>query len=139
MLTLEESNVIIEQALLKAKEMNLPPLSIVVLDEGGHLKNMRRQDGARFFLAQIAFGKAWGAVAMGRSTRELGNRFSDRPYFLNALVNLADGKFVTVPGGVLISKNGQIVGAVGVSGASSDEDEACAIAGIEAAGYEAGI
>ena len=139
MLTLEKSNMIIEHALEKAKEMNLPPLSIVVVDEGGHLKNMRRQDGARFMLAQIAYGKAWGAVAMGRSSRELGNRFQDRPHFLNALVNLADGRIVPVPGGVLILHNGNIVGAVGVSGASSDEDEACAVFGIEAAGFKAKV
>ena len=69
----------------------------------------------------------------------MGEIFIDRPHFLNALINLADGKFVAVPGGVLIAKDGQVVGAVGISGASSDEDEACAIAGIEAAGFEAKI
>ncbi len=139
MLTLDASNTIIEHALQKAQEMNLPPLSIAVVDQGGHLKSIVRQDNAPFFLATIAYGKAWGAVSMGRSTRKMGEIFIDRPHFLNALINLADGKFVAVPGGVLIAKDGQVVGAVGISGASSDEDEACAIAGIEAAGFEAKI
>lgn len=139
MLTLDASNTIIEHALQKAQEMNLPPLSIAVVDQGGHLKSIVRQDNAPFFLVTIAYGKAWGAVSMGRSTRKMGEIFIDRPHFLNALINLADGKFVAVPGGVLIAKNGQVVGAVGISGASSDEDEACAIAGIEAAGFEAKI
>lgn len=74
---------------------------------------------------------------MRRSTRAMEARFKDRPHFLNSLVHLAEGNLVPVAGGVLIAKDGQVLGALGVSGASSDEDEACAKTGIEAAGFEA--
>jgi uncharacterized protein GlcG (DUF336 family) len=137
-ISLREATTIIEAALAKGRAMGLPPLAVVALDAGGHLKALAREDGATFFRPTIALGKAWGALAMGSSSRRLGERLQDRPSFLASLGQLADGRVVPVAGGVLVRRGADVVGAVGVSGASSDEDEACAIAGIEAAGLTAG-
>ena len=135
-LTLEKAAIIVDKTLEKARELKLRPLCVAVLDEGGHLKALKREDEASILRPQIAIGKAWGAVGMGESTRELGQRLKDRPTFLNSLSDLSDGKVVPVAGGVLILEGNSIIGAVGVSGGTSDEDEACAIEGIRAAGLE---
>jgi len=132
-LTLEKAAIIVDKTLEKARELKLRPLCVAVLDEGGHLKALKREDEASILRPQIAIGKAWGAVGMGESTRELGQRLKDRPTFLNSLSDLSDGKVVPVAGGVLILEGNSIIGAVGVSGGTSDEDEACAIEGIQAA------
>jgi len=133
-LTLENASIIVDKTLEKARELKIRPLCVAVLDEGGHLKALKREDEASILRPQIAIGKAWGAVGMGESTRELGQRLKDRPTFLNSLSDLSDGKVVPVAGGVLILEDNSIIGAVGVSGGTSDEDEACAIEGIRAAG-----
>jgi len=133
-LTLEKASIIVDKTLEKARELKIRPLCVAVLDEGGHLKALKREDGASILRPQIAIGKAWGAVGMGESSRELGQRLKDRPTFLNSLSDLSDGKVVPVAGGVLILEDNSIIGAVGVSGGTSDEDEACAIEGIRAAG-----
>ncbi len=133
-LTLEKAAIIVDKTLEKARELKLRPLCVAVLDEGGHLKALKREDEASILRPQIAIGKAWGAVGMGESTRELGQRLKDRPTFLNSLSDLSDGKVVPVAGGVLILEGNSIIGAVGVSGGTSDEDEACAIEGLRAAG-----
>ena len=135
-LTLEKASIIVDKTLEKARELKIRPLCVAVLDEGGHLKALKREDGASILRPQIAIGKAWGAVGMGESSRELGQRLKDRPTFLNSLSDLSDGKVVPVAGGVLILDGNSIIGAVGVSGGTSDEDEACAIEGIRAAGLE---
>jgi uncharacterized protein GlcG (DUF336 family) len=135
-LTLEKASIIVDKTLEKARELKIRPLCVAVLDEGGHLKALKREDGASILRPQIAIGKAWGAVGMGESSRELGQRLKDRPTFLNSLSDLSDGKVVPVAGGVLILEDNSIIGAVGVSGGTSDEDEACAIEGIRAAGLE---
>jgi len=135
-LTLEKAAIIVDKTLEKARELKLRPLCVAVLDEGGHLKALKREDEASILRPQIAIGKAWGAVGMGESTRELGQRLKDRPTFLNSLSDLSDGKVVPVAGGVLILEGNSIIGAVGVSGGTSDEDEACAIGGLRAAGLE---
>ncbi len=135
-LTLEKAAIIVDKTLEKARELKLRPLCVAVLDEGGHLKALKREDEASILRPQIAIGKAWGAVGMGESTRELGQRLKDRPTFLNSLSDLSDGKVVPVAGGVLIFEGNSIIGAVGVSGGTSDEDEACAIEGLRAAGLE---
>jgi len=132
-LTLEKASIIVDKTLEKARELKIRPLCVAVLDEGGHLKALKREDEASILRPQIAIGKAWGAVGMGESTRELGQRLKDRPTFLNSLSDLSDGKVVPVAGGVLILEGNSIIGAVGVSGGTSDEDEACAIEGIQAA------
>jgi uncharacterized protein GlcG (DUF336 family) len=135
-LTLEQAASIIDHGLAKAREMKIRPLCIAVLDEGGNLKALKRDDGASILRPQIAIGKAWGAIGMGESSRSLGNRLKDRPAFLGALSDMSGGKVVPVPGGVLIMHGATIIGAVGASGGTAEEDEACAVAGIEAAGLE---
>lgn len=137
-LTLANADLIIETALITAAELKLKPLTVAVLDAGGHLVALRRQDGASVMRPKIAMGKANGAIAMGLGSRALFNRAQEQPYFIQSMNALADGSLVPVPGGVLIrEKSGAIVGAVGITGDSSDNDEACAIAGIQAAGLQA--
>ncbi|OGP24379.1 MAG: GlcG protein [Deltaproteobacteria bacterium GWA2_57_13] len=135
-LTLEQASVIVDRAIAKARELKIRPLCVAVLDDGGHVKALKREDGASILRPQIAIGKAWGAIGMGESSREIGQRLKERPAFLGALSDMSGGKVVPVPGGVLILKDLVIIGAVGISGATSDEDEACAIEGIRAAGLE---
>lgn len=139
-LTLEKANQIIETAINKARELNMAPLTVVVLDGAGHLKAMQREDGASMIRQQIATAKAWGAVSMGVSSRSLAGVAVQRPDFMKALIGLADGKVMPVPGGVLIrDEDNNLIGAIGISGDVSDQDERCAIAGIEAAGFVAGV
>jgi uncharacterized protein GlcG (DUF336 family) len=139
-LTLDKANIIIEIAINKARELNMAPLTVVVLDAAGHLKAMQREDGASMIRQQIATAKAWGAVNMGVSSRSLAGVAVQRPDFMKALIGLADGKVMPVPGGVLIrDKDNTLIGAIGISGDISDQDERCAIAGIEAAGFVAGV
>jgi uncharacterized protein GlcG (DUF336 family) len=135
-LTLEKAAMIADQTLAKARESKFRPMCVAVLDEGGYLKTLKREDGASILRPQIAIGKAWGSLGMGESSRQLGERLKDRPSFLGALTTMAEGKVVPVPGGVLIIQDKDIIGAVGVSGGTADEDEACAIAGIKGAGLE---
>lgn len=135
-LTLEKASTIVDKALAKAREMKYRPMCVAVLDEGGHVKALKREDGASILRPQIAIGKAWGAVGMGESSRQLGERLKERVAFLGALSDMSGGKVVPVAGGVLILQGGAIIGAVGVSGGTADEDEACAIEGIKAAGLE---
>ena len=139
-LTLEQAGVIIEKALEKGREMGLNPLTVAVVDDGGNLKAFAREDGPGAALRpQIATGKAFGAVGMGLSSRTLNERVLDRPHFGVALVGASQGRLVPVPGGVLIKDGDAIIGAVGISGDTSDNDEAAAVAGIEAAGLSPGI
>ena len=139
-LTLDKANLIIQTAINKARELNMAPLTVVVLDAAGHLKAMQREDGASMIRQQIATAKAWGAVNMGVSSRSLAGVAVQRPDFMKALIGLADGKVMPVPGGVLIrDEENSLIGAIGISGDVSDQDERCAIAGIEAAGFIAGV
>lgn len=137
-LTLASSNSIIAAAFAKGKELGLKPLGVAVLDAGGHLVAFQRQDGASFLRPEIASGKAFGALATGMGSRALAKTAVERPHFMVGLSGVSDGRIVPVPGGVLIrAADGEIIGAVGISGDTSDNDEACAIAGIEAAGFQA--
>jgi uncharacterized protein GlcG (DUF336 family) len=137
LLTLKQAEVIIDQALTKARQMNLPPLAVVVLDDSGHIKAVKREDGASMFRVDIGQGKAWGAVAMGCSSRALANRAKQNPNFFLTLAATSSGKLLPQQGGVLIrDAAGAILGAVGISGASGDEDEACAAHGVEQAGLK---
>lgn len=139
-LTLEYANQIIQAAISKARLLNMSPITVVVLDQAGHLKAMQREDGASLIRQEIATAKAWGAVNMGISSRNLGVVAEQRPDFMNALIGVAEGKIMPVPGGVLIRDSGNnLLGAVGISGDVSDRDERCAIVGIEAAGFIAGL
>jgi len=135
---LDQARRIIAAALEKGAALGLKPLSVAVLDAGGNLKAFERQDGASVLRFQVAHGKAFGAIGMGIGSRALFERAQQQPYFVQALNGLAGGAVVPVPGGVLVkTAAGAIVGAVGVTGDTSDNDEICAIAGIEAAGLVA--
>jgi len=137
-LTLVQANNIIAKALEKAREMKIKPVSVVVLDDGGHLKAMQREDGASMFRFDVATGKAWAAVAMGASSRALAARAKDNPNFFVTLAATAHGKFLPQTGGVLIrDARGAIVGAAGASGGTGDEDEAVCAYGVEQAGFTA--
>ena len=137
-LTLAQANKIIAKALEKAREMKIKPVSVVVLDDGGHLKAMQREDGASMFRFDVATGKAWAAVAMGASSRALAGRAKDNPNFFVTLAATAHGKFLPQTGGVLIrDARGAIVGAAGASGGTGDEDEAVCAYGVEQAGFTA--
>ena len=139
-LTLKKANQIIHGSLTKARQLNLAPLTVVVLDENGFLKAMQREDGATMLKQDIAMAKAWGAVNMGMSSRSLAVMAEQRPAFMNALVDIAGGKVMPAPGGVLIrDEDNHIIGSVGISGDVSDQDERSAVAGIKEAGLIAGI
>jgi len=138
-LTLDKASIICDQALAKARELKIRPLSVAVLDDGGNLKALKRDDGASILRPQIAISKAWGAIGMGESSRSLADRLKDRPAFLGALSDMSGGKVVPVAGGVLIMDGGTIIGAAGASGGTADEDEACVVAGIQAAGLSARV
>ena len=135
-LNLEKANIICARAIAHAHENKIRPLCIVVLDDGGNLKALQRDDGTSLLRPTIAAGKAWGAIGMGESSRHLGQRLKEMPAFLGALSAMSGGKVVPVAGGVLIMDGESIVGAAGASGATADEDEACVVAGIKAAGLE---
>ena len=137
-LTLAAANTIIEQAFTKAAELKLRPLGISVLDAGGHLVAFQRQDGASLLRPQMSAGKAFGALAVGMGSRRLEAFAKERPHLVAGISDVSGKGIVPVAGGVLIrDKSGEIIGAVGISGDSSDNDEAAAIAGIEAAGFTA--
>ena len=116
----------------------MQPLTIVVLDAGGQMKAMKRDDRSSLLRPGIAGGKAWGVLGMGFGGREFARRAAANPVFLQALMAASGGRIVPVPGGVLIrDAGGEIIGSVGISGDTSDKDEACAVAGIAAAGLKA--
>ncbi|SDB13951.1 GlcG/HbpS family heme-binding protein [Belnapia rosea] len=134
-LTLDQANAIIAAALAKGHELGLMPLTVVVLDAGGQVKAMQREDGSSLLRPEIAEGKAHGVLALGLGGRELARRAQAMQGFMNALSDLAGGKAVPVPGGVLAcDASGLILGAVGISGDVSAQDEVCAVAGITAVG-----
>ena len=133
--TLEQANTIISAGQAKGREMGIGPLTIVVLDDGGHLVSMQREDKSGILRFEIAFGKAWGGLAIGRSSRANEADILTREHFGVALAAASNGRIIPVAGGVLIlDEEGLVAGAVGVTGDSSDNDEACAVAGIETAG-----
>ncbi len=132
--TLEQALTITRGALQHALEVSAAPLTVAVLDNAGRLVSLQRQDGSSLLRPDIAIGKAWGAIALGRSSRGLAEMTAARPAFMAAVNVLAQGNILPVPGGVLIrDAQNQILGSVGVSGDLSDLDEACAVAGIQLA------
>ena len=140
-LTLETAQTIAAATLRTAREKSFKPLSVVVYDARGALKALLSEDGTSLKRAEIAMGKAYGALAMGVGSRALHKMATDRPYFVAAATHAVGGQLVPVPGGVLVKDaQGGILGAVGVSGDTSDNDESAAAAGIEAAGlvFDAG-
>jgi uncharacterized protein GlcG (DUF336 family) len=142
-LTLAQASTIVDKALEKGRELRLHPLTVVVLDAGGHLVAMKREDKSGILRTQIATGKAWGTLGMGFGGREFARRAAAGGVFLQALMAASDGRVVPAPGGVLIRDAagdipgdipGDIIGAVGISGDTSDKDETCAVHGIRSAG-----
>jgi uncharacterized protein GlcG (DUF336 family) len=134
-LTLAQASVIVDKALERGHELALAPLTVVVLDAGGHLKAAKREDNSSLLRETIAAGKAWGVLGMGFGGRELARRAAKAPGFFGALSDMSGGRMVPVPGGVLIrAADRSIIGSVGISGDTSEKDEDCAVRGIEAAG-----
>ena len=137
-LSLEAAQTILATAQKHARDNKYNPLAIIVLDGRGALRTGLSEDGTSLLRWKVAFGKAWGAVAWGAGSKRLEKVAQERPYFMAAAAHLADGGILPVGGGVLIRNSDKtIVGAVGISGDTSDNDEAAAIAGIKAAGFEA--
>lgn len=137
-LTLAQASRIVDAALEKGHEIRCAPLTVAVLDAGGHLVALKREDHSGIMRPDIAIGKAWGALGMGFGSRELFERAAKQPMFITALAAASAGRLIPVPGGVLIKDAaGDIIGGVGISGDTSDRDEACAVAGIQAAGLAA--
>lgn len=137
-LTLDTARKILDATLAKAGEIKLKPLVVCVLDARGCVKASAAQDGTSLMRGEIAHGKAWGALALGMGSRAIFQRAQEQPYFVDAVNTLAKGALIPVPGGVLIrDAGGALLGAVGVSGDTSDNDEIAAVAGIEAAGLKA--
>ena len=137
-LTLDVARKILDVALAKGVEKKLKPLVVTVLDARGCIKASAAQDGTSLLRSEIAHGEAYGALAMGMGSRALFQRAQEQAYFIGAVNALAQGALVPVPGGVLFhDAGGALLGAVGVSGDTSDNDEICAVAGIEAAGLKA--
>ena len=137
LLSLEVADKIVDQALQLGLIEEMHPLAVAVLDNGGHPVVVKRQDGAGIMRCDIAIGKAWGALGMVMPSKLIRDRLSDRPSFQSALAAVSMGRFVPVPGGVLINDgNNETIGAVGVSGDTSDKDEYCAIQAILAASYK---
>jgi len=138
MLTLAAASLIVDKALEKGRELKLKPLTVVVLDAGGHLKAAKREDGSSLLRPEIAGGKAWGVLGMGFGGREFARRAAANPAFVQALSVASGGRIVPVPGGVLIrDAQGEIAGAVGISGDTSENDETCATYAIGSAGLKA--
>jgi len=136
--TLAQASTIVDVALKTGRDTKCAPLSVAVLDAGGHLVAFKREDKSGILRFDIAFGKAWGALGMGFGSRTLFERAANTPQFFTMLAAASGGRIVSNPGGVLIRDGGgDIIGAVGISGDTSEKDEACAIAGIEAAGLKA--
>ena len=138
MITLSQAQTAIAAALAKGRELGLSPLTVAVLDAGGHLTALGREDGSSTLRPQIAVGKAAGALGLGISSRKIGENAVARPTFFASLHALAPQGVVPAAGGVIVvNGDGTPIGAVGVTGDTSDNDEACALAGIAAAGLEA--
>jgi uncharacterized protein GlcG (DUF336 family) len=137
-LTLNIAVNLANQAISAGRAISAAPLTVAVLDAGGHLITLQREDGASLLRPQIAIGKAWGAIALGKGSRLLAQDAQQRPAFFAALNSLGQGSVVPVPGGVLIrDQDGSVLGAVGISGDLSDVDEQCAIRAIETQGLSA--
>ncbi len=135
-ITLAQANAMIDGALEHAASHSLNPLTVAVLDAGGHIIALQRQDNAGILRPEIAIGKAWGTLGMGLGGRALAKRSQIAPAFYTALVGASEGRVIPVPGGVLVrDSDGVIIGAVGISGDMPDQDEACAASGIKHAGF----
>lgn len=139
-ISLRRARTIIRKALEKGRDMELKPLSVIVLDAGGHVQAFEREDGASPGRFAIAHGKAYGSIMLGIAGTAQMARADAQAYFITSVNGLYGGQLVPVPGGVLVrDKRGKVIGAVGVTGDTSDNDAAAAVAGIEAVGLTAEI
>jgi uncharacterized protein GlcG (DUF336 family) len=137
-ITLDQANAAITAALAHGRQLGLKPLSVAILDPGGHLVAFQRGDGASLLRPQISVGKASGALALGISSRRIGEMAEDRPAFVGALGGIAAHGIVPAAGGIIIvDAQDQVIGAIGVTGDTSDQDEACALAALAATGLAA--
>lgn len=137
-LTLAQANAMIEAAFAKGKELGLKPLTVTIHDPGGHMIACQRQDGASTLRVKLAGGKACGALALGVSSRLVGEMAVERPHFIASVDNMDAGGMVPAAGGVIVcDEGGMIVGAIGVTGDTSDNDEVCALAAIQDQGLTA--
>jgi uncharacterized protein GlcG (DUF336 family) len=138
-LTLTQASIIVDSALKAGRDAKYMPLTVVVLDSGGHLVAAKREDDSGIIRFEVAAGKAYGALGLGWGSRSTMTRVAQNPNFLTSVVAASGGRLVPNPGGVLIRDAGgkKIIGAVGISGDTGDNDEICAVAGIEAAGLNA--
>jgi uncharacterized protein GlcG (DUF336 family) len=139
-LTLDMARGIADSVLAKSKELGLKPIAVAVFDERGCLRAFAAQDGTSLLRGEVAQGKAYGALALGMGSRAIFKRAQEQAFFINAVNTLAQGKIIPVAGGVLMRDSREILlGAVGVSGDTSDNDEICVLAGIAAAGLIADV
>ena len=139
-ITLDIARTILDAALAKSVELKLKPLAIAVLDPRGCMVAFAAQDGTSLLRGEVARGKAYGALALGIGSRAIFKRAQEQAFFVDAVNTLAQGAIVPVPGGVLIrDSTGALVGAAGISGDTSDNDELCALAGIAVAGLVADV
>ena len=138
-LTLAQAVQIADGALAKAREIACKPMTVAIVDAGGCLLVLKREDGSGNLRPDIAFAKAWGSVGMGIGGRAMAKRAGDTPQFWAALNSISGGRIAPVAGGVLVLHEGQVIGAVGMSGDVLDNDEACSIAGVQKAGFEAEV
>jgi len=138
-LSLQQANRIIEGVLLAARQRDMPPLAVAVLDSGAHLKAFQREDGVSFLRVQIAQAKAWGALGMACNTDKLAERYNQddlQQGFIDALNAMTGGKIIPLPGGVLVrNDDNEIIAAVGAAGGVSQDDEACVCEAIKSAGF----
>ena len=137
-LSLSQANALINAAFAKGAELSLKPLTVAVLDPGGYLIAAQRQDGCSNVRVKLAQGKAAGALALGVSSRVIGKMAEERPHFIASVRELGEGGMIPAGGGVIVcDEGGTILGAIGVTGDTSDNDEACAFAAIESLGLKA--
>jgi uncharacterized protein GlcG (DUF336 family) len=137
-ITLEQATAVVDGALTHGRELGCAPLTVTVLAPGGHTVALKREDGSGILRPQIAHAKAWGALGMGFGARELERRLAHLPAFVDALAAVSGGRVVPVAGGVLVrDADGELLGAIGISGDTSERDEACAVHGIAGAGLAA--
>lgn len=135
-LSLAVADRIADATLAEGRARNAQPLTVAVLDTGGHLVVMKREDGSGILRCEIATGKAWGALGMGLPSRTLNERAAGNPNFFTALAAASGGRMIPNPGGVLLrDETGRVAGAVGVSGDTSDMDEECAVAAIRTSAF----
>ena len=137
-ISLEESLMICHESIKKAREEGFMPITVTVVDVAGVIRATLAEDGSGLTRADVAYAKAWSCIAAGFSTSGLRDRIEEQPRLdkaINGMQIMANGKLIPTPGGLIIQKDGKNIGAVGISGDRSDEDEICAIAGIEDAGF----